>query len=109
MEKATQENIVQKELHELMRKKFKKQRDFYIHLFIYFIGIVVFILKTYYGVRINFFPLKYINCLVMSIWTVAIVIQGMELLFTEVILGKKWEEKQVKSMLEEETKKQTWE
>ncbi len=109
MKEATQGNIVQNELRELVRKKVKKQRDFYIHLFIYAIGITIWLLKRYTDLPLNFFPIRYINWFVMAIWTVAICIQGMEILFTEVILGKKWEDKQVKSILEEESKKQRWE
>ncbi len=109
MEETTQGNIVQKELFELAQKRFKKQRDFYIHLFIYAIGITIWLLQMYTDLPLNFFPIRYINWFVMGIWTLAIGIQGMELLFTEVILGKRWEEKKMKSLLEEETKKQTWE
>jgi len=109
MEEITKENIAQKELLELVKKKLKKQRDFYIHLFIYASGIVVWLLKMYTDLPLNFFPIQYINTFVMTIWSIAIGIQAMELLFTEVVLGKKWEDKQVKSMLEVETKKQTWE
>ena len=109
MDNTTQENIAHKELLEMAKKKVKKRKDFYIHLCIYVIGMVVFILKTYCGVRLNDFPLKYINCVVMSIWTVAICIQAMEILLTEVILGKKWEDKQVKSILEDKSEKQRWE
>lgn len=109
MIQSINESIAEKELLELAKKKFKKRKDFYIHLFIYGIGIVVFVLKTYCGVRLNFFPLKYINCLVMSIWTVVIGFQAIELLFSEVIFGKKWEDKQVKNIIEDKSKKQTWE
>lgn len=109
MEDATQGTIAQKELLELAKKKIKKQRDFFIHLFIFFIAIVVWLLKMYTNLPLHFFPLQYINWLVMSIWTVVIGIQGMELLFTEVILGKRWEAKKMKSFLEQESKKQSWE
>ena len=109
MEEATQGNIAQNELLELVKKKVKKQRDFYIHLFIYAVAITIWLLKRYTDLPLNFFPIRYINWFVMAIWTVAIGIQAMELLFTEVILGKKWEDIQVKSILEEESKKQRWE
>lgn len=109
MKETTQATIVQKELLELAKKKVKKQRDFFIHLFIYVVAIVVWLLKMYTDLPLHFFPIRYINWLVMSIWTVAIGIQGMELLFTEVILGKRWEEKKMKSFLEQESKKQSWE
>lgn len=109
MNQSTQENIAEKELVALAQKKVKRIKDFYIHLFIYGIGIVFFLLKNYCGFRFNFFPLKYINCFVMSIWTVAIAFQAITLFFSEVVFGKKWEDKQVKNILEDKSNKQTWE
>ncbi len=106
---SSYENIAEKELLELAKKKVKKRKDFYIHLFIYTIGISFWLLKRYTDAPLNFFPIRYINWFVMSIWTVAIVFQAIELLISEVVFGKKWEDNKVKSILEDKSKKQTWE
>jgi len=109
MVNTTQENIAQKELLELARKKVKKRKNFYIHLFVFTIAISLWLLKRYTSLPLNFFPIRYINWFVMSIWTVVITFQAIELLISEVIFGKKWEDKQVKNILENKTEKQTWE
>lgn len=103
-----QNNREQKELYELAQKRVKKIKDFYIHLFIYAIGIIFYILKTYFGVSFNFFPLRHINFFVMAFWTFIIVVQAFGLFFTEVFFGKKWEDKNIKRIIEKESKKQTW-
>ena len=109
MTPTSQENIAEKELLELAKKKVKKRKDFYIHLFIYAIGITFWILKEYTDLPVNFFPIRYINCFVMIIWTIFLVIQAIELFVSEIVFGKKWEETKVKNILEDQSEKQTWE
>lgn len=100
----------EKELMELTRKRVKKIKDFYIHIFLYSIGAVIFILKTYFSVKFNFFPFRWFpNWFIMSIWTAIIVFQMIELFFAEIIFGKRWENKKIKEIMTKETKKQTWE
>jgi len=103
------QNIAQKELFELAQKKVKKRRDFYIHLFVYSIGISFWLLKKYTDLPLHFFPIKYINWFVMAIWTVAICIQALELLLGELLFGKKWEARKMKQFMREQSQKQTWE
>lgn len=109
MEASNFSSIEEKELLELAKKRVKKIKDFYIHLFIYAIGVAVFILKTYFGVPFNFLPVRYINWFVMSIWTFFLVVQALELFFNEVVFGKKWEQKKIQNFIEKGTNKKTWE
>ncbi len=109
MEPSHQQKIAENELLELARKKTKKWKDFYIHCFIYVIGIVIWLLKTYTNAPLHFFPIQYINWFVMAIWTVAFAIQAVTLLISETLLGKRWEDKQLKNIMEEKSEKQTWE
>lgn len=101
--------IEEKELLELAKKRVKKIKDFYIHLFIYVIGATVFVLKTYFSVPFNFIPVRYINWFVMSIWTFFLVVQAVQLFFNEVVFGKKWEEKKIQNFIKKDSNKQTWE
>lgn len=103
------QSIEEKELYELAKKRVKKIRDFYIHLFIYAIGATIFTLKTFLSVKINFFPVKFLNWFTMSIWTFIIGMQMIELFFTEIIFGKKWEDRKIKQIMNKETEKKTWE
>ncbi len=100
MEKLTanQEN----DLIEMAQKKVKKLKDFYIHLFFYTIGITVFVAKTYFGAPLNFFPIRYINGFVMSVWTFFMILQIFQLFFSEIIFGKKWEDRKIKEFMNRE-------
>ena len=97
------------ELEKMATKKVVKLKAFYSHMFVYVIGVIFFILKEYFGVPFNFFPLKHINLLVMGIWTVFFVVSAIDIFASFKIFGEEWEERKVKSILEKKTKKQKWE
>lgn len=97
------------ELQKMANKKVVKLKAFYSHMFVYVIGVIFFILKEYFGVPFNFFPLKHINLFVMGIWTVFFVVSAIDIFASFKIFGEEWEERKVKSILEKKTKKQKWE
>lgn len=104
-----QQAIEQKELLELAKKRVKKIKNFYSHLFVYVIGVTFFLLKMYSSIPFDFFPIRFINWFVMSIWTVIIGIQMIELFFAEIVFGKKWEDKKIQHIMTKEAEKKTWE
>jgi len=93
----------------IARKKVIKLRSFYLHAFIYFIGLVIFTLKDYYGFPLNFFPFKYLNYVAMIIWSCVFVISVIDLFAYNKIFGKEWEERKVKNILGKRQKQQKWE
>jgi 2TM domain len=100
-------NYKEKELYELAQKKVQRLRGFYIHSFIFIVGIVVFVAKTYFGVPLNFIPLSYLNWFVMAIWATTYVISALPIFFEYSIFGKRWEDKKMKQLLEKD--KKSWE
>ncbi|MBS7254483.1 2TM domain-containing protein [Flavobacterium branchiicola] len=97
------------EFQQTLGKRVVKLKFFYKHVFIYSIGLIVFILKRYYGVPLNFFPFNYLNSVVMIIWTSVFLFSAIDLLLSYTIFGEEWEERKLKSLLSKKTKKQKWE
>jgi uncharacterized protein YacL len=98
------------ELHKMARKKIEKLKAFYSHAFIYVIGVIIFVLKEYFGFPLNFFPIQYINEFVMCIWTTVFIISAIDIFASHKIFGEEWEARKVRSiMIEKKTKKQKWE
>lgn len=93
----------------IFSKKIVKLRSFYIHAFIYAIGLIVYVLKEYYGVPLNFFPIRYLNSVVMIIWTSVFLVSAIDLFAYYKIFGEEWEERKMKSLLDKEIKTQKWE
>ncbi len=92
----------QSELEKNARKKVEEIKNFYIHLFIFCIAVAVYLGKTYFGVRINFFPFTLIGETVMFFWTIAISIQGFSLLLKEKVLGRNWEQRKIRQLMNKE-------
>ncbi|SHM57718.1 2TM domain-containing protein [Flavobacterium chilense] len=109
MENNFNNGLEEFELQKLASKKVVKLKAFYSHMFVYIIGVIFFILKEYFGVPFNFFPLKYINLFVMTIWTVFFLVSAIDIFASFRIFGEEWEERKVKSILEKKSKKTKWE
>lgn len=93
------ENKESKDIIEQMaRDKVKTEKKLYISIFIYTIGIIVYVSKTYFGAPLNFFPLNHINLFVMLVWTFFIVIKVLRFLFKETFFGKDWENKKIQKV-----------
>lgn len=99
----------QLELEKMARKKVVKLKSFYTHALFYVIGLIIYLLKEYAGIRFNFFPLRFINGFVMAIWTAVFLVSAVEIFASFKIFGVEWEERKMKSLLERRTKKQKWE
>lgn len=88
------------ELRELARKKVKKIKGFYVHLFFYSLAIIIYLVKVYVGIRFDFFPLKYINGFVMTVWTIVFLSLAVDLFLTYRMFGRNWEEQKLNTILE---------
>ncbi len=96
-------------LKELATKKVIQLKSFFRHLFVYAIVMVLFLLREYTNLPVNFFPIRYLNWVVIIIWSAVIAGSAIDLFASYTIFGKEWEERKMKSILEKKYKKQKWE
>ncbi len=97
-------------LAQVVKERVHKLKQFYTHLFIYVIGVAVYVAKTYFGVPINFWPIRFINEFVMGLWTFFLVMQALQLFLTQSVFGPQWEQKRIQKIMErEKIKQQKWE
>lgn len=93
---------------ESVRYRVHKMRRFYTHLFIYLVGVSLYVCKTYFGAPFNFWPIRHINCFFMMVWTLVIAIQGIKLFFRETVFGSNWEQRKMQEFINKE-KQNKWE
>ncbi|WP_445722265.1 2TM domain-containing protein [Flavobacterium sp.] len=106
----TQENEKKRILEDIAREKMQQIKKFYTHLFIYSIGVAIFVSKKYFGLPLNFWPINFINSFFMWCWTFIIAVQAIKLFMKDQFLGKNWEERKIQEIIEKEkTNKQNWE
>ena len=108
MIELNQSNYKENQDFEMARKKVQKLKSFYIHFFIYLIGLTFFILKEYFEIGFNIFPLNQLNFFVMAIWTTAFLITLVDTVVSFVVFGKKWEDRKLESILNANNKTQKW-
>lgn len=96
-------------LKELATKKMIQLKSFYKHLFVYAIAMILFLLKEYANLPLHIFPIKFLNWVVVIIWSAVIVGSAIDLFASYKIFGSQWEERKLKSILEKKYKKQKWE
>ena len=94
------------EFQEIFSKKIVRLRSFYVHAFIYAIGLIAFILKEYYGFPLHFFPFKYLNNVVMIIWSSVFLVSAIDLFASFKIFDEEWEKRKMKRILEKNQKKE---
>lgn len=87
---------------ELAKERVQKLKKFYTHLFIYMIGLSVYLLKTYCGLPFNFFPIHFLNGFVMGIWTFFMVIEIFQMFISELFFGEDWENRKIKEIMDKE-------
>ena len=98
---------IQGELERIAVKRVKRMKRFYIHVMVYGIGVLIFIMREYFNAPLNFPPIHFLNRFFMSIWTFIIAVQGLKLFMREIVLGKHWENKQIDKILESESNNTT--
>jgi len=89
-------------LEQMAREKVQEEKKFYTSIFIYVLGLIIYISKTYFGAPLNFFRIKYINSFVMYVWTFFIVIQVLKYIFVYTLFGKNWELKRIQKIMNQE-------
>lgn len=99
-------NYQEQELRAMAEKKVQKLKRFYIHVVIYSIVVGIYVLNNVFNVPIHFMPVGILNWFVITIWSIIIAIDAVQILATTVIVGKKWEERQIKKMMEKSKNEQ---
>lgn len=92
---------------EAIKMRVKELKKFYSHLFIYCIGVLLYLGKRYFDLPINFWPINFINEFFMWVWTFIIGVQAVQLFFKESLFGTKWEQRKIKEMIDKEKSETT--
>jgi hypothetical protein len=109
MENNSTNNIEENELQQLASKKVAKLKSFYKYTFFYIIALAVYLLKEFTELPLHSFPFQFINGVVMSLWTAVYISCVIDMVVSFKFLGREWEERKLRSLLEKKNKVQKWE
>ncbi len=102
MEIVMENNDNSSVLEQMVKDRVSQLKGFYWHLFVFLIGVVVYVSKTYFGAPLNFPPISYMNIAFMVIWTLIITVDGLRLLVKEKLSGTQWEVRKINQFVEQE-------
>ncbi|QOG04219.1 2TM domain-containing protein [Flavobacterium sp. MDT1-60] len=102
-------NNGENELQKLASKKVLKLKSFYKYTFLYIIALTLFILKKYTDLPLHFFPVNWLNDVVMIIWSAVYVGTAIDVFVSFRIFGQEWEERKLRNILEKKNETQKWE
>ena len=93
---------------EQARKKVEKIKKFYTHSIIFGVALLIFILKTYFGAPLNFFPFRYLSYSVIGIWSLIYFVDLVKFIILDNNLGSNWEQKKIEELMKKDNSKK-WE
>lgn len=97
------------EIKQIASRKVVKLKSFYKQLFFYAIGLLLYLLKEYTELPLNVFPIRYLNGVIMILWSTVVIGSVIDLYASFRIFGEEWEARKIKSILDKRQKKQKWE
>ncbi|WP_310557088.1 2TM domain-containing protein [Flavobacterium sp.] len=107
MEKTKQ---YQKALEEILRRKVKNRKEYYIHFLIYLVVLAIYVAKHYFKIEFNFPLLEHINTKFVVVWTLIFAGFTISFLINENVFGSHWEQKKIQKIMDSENQeKTTWE
>lgn len=95
-------NYDEQALRVMAEIKVRKLKRFYTHLFIYAIALAFYFINKYANAAFKFHPVGFLNGFVISIWTAVIFVKAIRLYATTIFDGSKWEERQIRKMIEKD-------
>ena len=90
-------------------KKVKKLKGFYTHAIVYVVINIMFVIMNIQnlGPGESYFQFK--NFFTAFFWGIGLLAHGMATFVPYFILGKDWEERKIKQLMEQERKENKWE
>lgn len=86
----------------LIKERVRKLKKYYIQLFVFGIGVIVYLSKRYLGAPLNFFPLNFLNEFIMWCWAFLIAVETLKIVFAEKLFTSNWEQRKVNELLDKE-------
>lgn len=109
MEPKFDNDMQESELQQMASRKVVKLKSFYKQLFFYAVGLTIFLLKEYTELPLNVFPIKFLNNIVMILWSAVVIGSAIDVFTSFKIFDDEWEARKVKSILDKRNRKQKWE
>lgn len=84
------------------KKRVKKLKGFYIHLTIYVLVNLMIVLINYQDLKPGESYFKWENFITLFFWGIGLLAHAMSVFVPQFVLGKNWEERKIKELMDKE-------
>lgn len=84
------------------KKRVKKLKGFYIHLTIYVLVNLMIVLINYQDLKPGESYFKYENFITLFFWGIGLLAHAMSVFVPQFVLGKNWEERKIRELMDKE-------
>lgn len=102
--KPMENNMQEKELYRAAKKQVQEVKGFYIHLLVYVLVNLFLLVGSKKISMTSIFELKLENFSMMFFWGIGLFVHWVSVFGKNLFLGKKWEERKIKELMEKDKK-----
>jgi uncharacterized protein YybS (DUF2232 family) len=89
---------------ERVKKRVKKIKGFYVHLLVYVVVNLIIVVLNIQDLEPGESYFQYKNFFTLFFWGIGLAVHGLSVFLPDFILGKNWEERKIKQLMEEDKK-----
>ena len=97
-------NLIEKERYERAAKRVKRIRGFYIHALIYVVVNIMIVILNIQNLDAGESYFQWHNFFTLFFWGIGLLAHGLSVFIPNIILGKDWEERKIKELMNDEKK-----
>lgn len=101
-------NYFEKERYDRAKKRVKKISGFYSHLLVYIVVNLMLVVVNYQQLAPGESYFKWHNFTTLFFWGIGLLAHGLSVFMPYMVLGKDWEERKIKELMEKD-RKNNWE
>lgn len=99
-------NYIEQERYERAAKRVKKIKGFYTHAAVYVVINIMIVIINIQNLKEGESYFKHENFLTAFFWGIGLLAHGLSTFMPDFIMGKDWEERKIKELMEKEKNNQ---
>ncbi|WP_308993280.1 2TM domain-containing protein [Mariniflexile litorale] len=97
-------NYIEKDRYERATKRVKRIKSFYTHAVVYVVINIMIVIVNIQNLDVGESYFQWHNFTTLFFWGIGLLAHGLSVFAPNFILGKDWEEKKIKDLMEKDKK-----
>ena len=97
-------NLIEKERYERAANRVKRIKGFYTHAVVYVVVNLMIVIVNIQNLDAGESYFQWQNFTTLGFWGIGLLAHGLSVFMPSIILGKNWEERKIKELMDNEKK-----